>query len=105
MTRPPSRSRGMACWVVKNGPLTLVAKTRSKSASVASAVGPSTATPALLTRMSKRRSPRRAVSSASSASKNRPSPSTELTSAWRANASPPAASISTTTDRAASALL
>ncbi len=35
MTRPPSRSRGMACWVVKNGPLTLVAKTRSKSASVA----------------------------------------------------------------------
>ena len=39
-TRPPSRSRGMACWVVKNGPLTLVANTRSKSASVAVAVVP-----------------------------------------------------------------
>ena len=105
MTRPPSRSRGMACWVVKNGPLTLVANTRSKSASVAVAVGPTTATPALFTRMSKRRSPRRAVNSASSASKNRPSCSTEPTSAWRANASPPADSISPTTDRAASALL
>ncbi len=60
MTRPPSRSRGMACWVVKNGPLTFVANTRSKSASVGEAVVPTTATPALFTRMSKRRSPRRA---------------------------------------------
>ena len=38
----------MACWVAKNGPLTLVAKTRSNPASVAVATGPAVGDPGVV---------------------------------------------------------
>ena len=63
----------MACWVVKNGPLTLVANTRSKSASVALAVEPGHGHPGVVHQDVEAAVSPSSVNSASRISKNRPS--------------------------------
>ncbi len=103
MMRPLRRSRGIACWATKNGPLRFTATSSSKTASVVVSTVPSRPMPALLTRMSNPVPPCRVVSSASRAAKNRWMPATVPTSPCKANAWPPAVMIWRTTSPAAAA--
>lgn len=103
--RPPSFSRGSARWMMNSGALVLIAISRSNASGVMASIGPPVLTAALLTRMSRRACPVRAVRPASSPA-NRASTSPGVPSSARTGkARPPSFSISCTASRAAFSLL